>query len=153
MIYNPDKFYYHSTSEIEQGCPRILSTTESLKRPVVIGLRGLPYQQCSIPSIFQVHVRTEICGKISCPCGITVREGADVIVVSNCDEDIPNPRFASNIKHQKEITVERSRFGGSDFLVSGCFRAFTIDVDCSWWEGVYRKLTSILHMVLLAKKT
>ena len=57
-------------------------------------------------------MRLEICGGVSCNCGVAVRVGDDVVVIDKCRRALQNP-FGGNVVQTRRIHRHRLLQGGS----------------------------------------
>ena len=65
---------------------------------------------------FSIHARTHRCWRVSCNCGVVVKEGEDVITVNYCgNRHNPSVGFMSNKEPAYGTGLERS---GNTYRVS-----------------------------------
>ena len=63
-------------------------------------------------------MRTQQCARVSCNCGIVVKEGDDVLYINMCGKHAsPEIRYLSNREPQKGTHIEQSP-NGNTFIVS-----------------------------------
>ena len=79
--------------------------------------------QVSIILLIQIQARTWPCNRVTCICGITIREENDVIRINECDQP-RNSHTSPTVEKATELregTVVQRSTDGHDIMVCGDF--------------------------------
>jgi len=124
---------------VESGAPGGITICRSAGDPHLVTFDGKRYDNYevgywvmvkSISRDFSVHARTHECWRVSCNCGVVVKEGQDVISVNYCgDRNNPYVGFMSNKEPDHGTGLERSGNSYRIKLASGAYVQVRVNMN------------------------